>query len=288
MSGAGGTGRLPNFIVIGAMKSGTTSLAAYLDQHPDVAVTKPKEPNFFSDPGNWDRGLSWYTSLFSSGVSFAGEASTHYTKSPSHTGAPARIHRTIPSVRLIYLIRDPIDRMRSMYVHRADKHQEPERSLERAIARDQSYVDISRYGRQLEPYLELFDENQILVVTTDELRSNPQALMSRAFLHIGADPSATVSTDEVFFSGAGKKYLSDAGLSLARILHKSGLRSLLPIDIRRRGKRWFSTEITGEHLHLDELFESELRGLLAPDMEIPRRLVEMSGAEVPSWLTGPA
>lgn len=280
-------GRLPDFVVIGAMKSGTTSFAAYLDQHPEVAVSNPKEPNFFADPGNWDRGLAWYEDLFPGNVPVVGEASVFYTMMPEYVGAAQRIRQTIPDVRLIYLVRDPIERMRSMFIHRADKHQGLARSLTESIERQPAYVEISRYGHQLEPYLELFSEDQILVLTTDELRVDPDSVLSRAFRHIGVDAGVRVPAEELLNRGDEKKLLGDVGFSLAKAIHITGVRKLLPAKTRLAIKHWFSKDFTEDLLQLDENIERDLRAHLAPDMEVIRRLVVASGAEVPRWLQPP-
>jgi hypothetical protein len=277
-------GRLPDFVVIGVMKSGTTSFAAYLDQHPQVAVSKPKEPNFFADPGNWDKGLEWYKSLFPGNVQVVGEASVFYTMMPEYGGAAERIRSTIPEVRLIYLVRDPIERMRSMFIHRADKHQGTGRSLAESIELQPAYVEISRYGHQLEPYLELFGEEQILVLTTDELRTNPDAVLSRAFRHIGVDPAVRVPAEELLNRGDEKKLLGDVGFSLAKAIHVTGVRKLLPAKTRLAIKHRFSRDFTEDVLRLNEATEKRLRNILAPDMEVIRRLVVASGADVPPWL----
>lgn len=277
-------GRLPDFVVIGAMKSGTTSFAAYLDQHPQVAVSNPKEPNFFADPGNWDKGVEWYGSLFPGNVQAVGEASVFYTMMPEYVGAAERIRSTIPEVRLIYLVRDPIERMRSMFIHRADKHQGLGRSLAESIERQPAYVEISRYGHQLEPYLELFPEEQILVLTTDELRTDPDAVLARAFRHIGVDPEVIVPAKELLNRGDEKKLLGDVGFSLAKVIHVTGIRKLLPAKTRRAIKHRFSRDFTEDVLGLSEATEKGLRNILAPDMEVIRRLVVASGAEVPPWL----
>ena len=280
-------GRLPTFIVIGAMKSGTTSYAWYLDHHPEVAVSRPKEPNFFAEPGNWGRGVDWYKSLFSSDVPCAGEASVMYTMVPEFVGAPGRIRQTVPDVRLLYLVRDPIERMRSMFVHRAEKHQARGRTFSEAIVQNPEYVAISQYGRQIEPYLELFKEEQLLIVTTDELRADPGAALARSFHHIGADPTFLVSTDQVLNSGAGKRYLSDLGFALAGMIHRTGVRNRMPLKMRRKFKDWFSSAITEEILHLEDHVERDLRNALAPDMAVIRRMVEASGGQVPGWLQNP-
>jgi len=271
-------------MLIGAMKSGTTSFASYLDQHPEVAITKPKEPNFFADPGNWYRGLDWYMSLFPTESLIAGEASVMYTMVPEYVGAPERIRQLVPDVRLLYLVRDPIERMRSMFIHRAEKHQARARTLSEAIAKDPAYLAISQYGQQLNPYLELFNREQILVLTTDELRADPAALLARSFRHIGADPTVRVTTNEVLNSGAEKKHLSDFGFTLAKVVHKTGLRDWMPLKVRRRMKHWLSFEITDEALHLEDNVETKLREILASDLMVIGRMVRESGAEVPLWL----
>src|SRR5438045_1060522 len=104
---------LPTFIMIGSMKSGTTSLASYLGAQPDVFMTTPKEPRYFCDPRNFQRGVEWYRALFAGGVaaSVRGEASTHYSRAMEYPGVPQRMAHLVPDVQLLYLLRDPIERI---------------------------------------------------------------------------------------------------------------------------------------------------------------------------------
>jgi hypothetical protein len=101
---------LPNLIVIGAMKAGTTSLHAYLSLHPEIFMSANKEPRFFTEEWNWHKGLEWYEAQFPERVTIRGESTPDYTKLPEIRNVPERIHSLIPDVRLIYLVRDPIDR----------------------------------------------------------------------------------------------------------------------------------------------------------------------------------
>lgn len=116
---------LPTFIVVGAMKAGTTSLAAYLGSHPEVFVTTPKEARFFgsSSDENWPRGLGWYRQLFTSsaGARARGEASPGYTMAPHVPHVPERIASVVPDVRLVYLLRNPVGRIRSAYIDRSSR-----------------------------------------------------------------------------------------------------------------------------------------------------------------------
>lgn len=276
--------RLPSFVVIGAMKSGTSSLATYLGAHPGVTMSRPKEPNFFADPGNWDKGLDWYRELFPSDATIAGEATTRYTMSPLYVGAAERIHRIIPEARLIYLVRDPIERMRSMFVHQADKHQTSYRSLAEAIERDPTYLEISRYGTQVRPYLDLFEEGQILIFTTDELRDLPDAAMTRAFAHIGADPNVCVSTSRFYNRGDDKKHLGQTGFALAKLIEATGLKNLVAPGVRRKIKHWFSDDFSRRALEIDPSTERDLRTELGPDMAVIRDVALKSGAYIPPWL----
>ena len=111
------SGRLPTWITIGAMKSATTSLHRYLAEHPDIAVSEPKELDFFIEPRYGKLGLDWYRRQFGSAAIAAGESSVNYTKCHKYPGVAARMHRHLPDVRLIYMVRDPFDRIESHWVH---------------------------------------------------------------------------------------------------------------------------------------------------------------------------
>src|SRR5687768_10052815 len=111
-------GALPNLIVIGAMKCGTTALHEALALHPDIVMSQPKELNFFFAPdhgngswelGNWHRGLDWYCSHWPAQALVRGESSPGYT-SPSHPEAAERMATVIPDARLLCLVRDPLIR----------------------------------------------------------------------------------------------------------------------------------------------------------------------------------
>src|SRR6266568_8270036 len=110
---------LPNFLIVGAMKSGTSSLWSYLRSHPQVFMPDMKEPMFFVEKKNWSKGLDWYRGLFDdAGEAVAiGEASQPYTMAHSFPGVPGRIVSLIPDVKIIYVLRHPVERMRSHYLH---------------------------------------------------------------------------------------------------------------------------------------------------------------------------
>src|SRR5438105_1889408 len=160
----GRDGALPNLLIIGGLKCGTTSLHHYLSLHPEVAMSRPKELNFFVEDLNWPLGADWYASHFDPAASIRGESSPHYTNRPRFGGVPERISSVLGRPRLILVVRDPIDRMLSHYLHNLGGGYE-KCSLDEAFAEPQgSYVARSRYWFQLEPYLEVFDRELIAIV----------------------------------------------------------------------------------------------------------------------------
>jgi hypothetical protein len=184
---------LPTFAVIGAMKAGTVSLCHYLDDHPSVFVARGGrfgEPNFFVTEHNWHRGRGWYESLFDGAGAAAaiGECSPSYTWAHVYRGVPERMARLIPQARLVYVVRDPIARMRSMYMHQVSAGRERRRA-EVALL-DDRYLGPSLYGFQLAAFLDHFDRSQVLVIASEVLRERPREALSAVFGHLGVDPAA--------------------------------------------------------------------------------------------------
>jgi hypothetical protein len=183
-----GRGALPNLVVIGGLKCGTTSIHHYLNLHPEVEMSRPKELNFFVSELNWTLGREWYASHFSGRAAVRGESSPHYTNRPRFDGVAERMRSLLPEARLVYMVRDPIDRMLSHYVHNVGGGYD-DRPLADAFADPESaYVTRSRYFFQLEPYLDEFGKESIEIVTREELKRDRAATMRRLFDFLGVDP----------------------------------------------------------------------------------------------------
>jgi Sulfotransferase domain len=181
---------LPNFLVIGAMKAGTTSLYHYLKVHPQVFMPPTKELDFFVEELNWGRGLDWYEQQFERAPHdkvALGEASTSYTMHPHYRGVPERISENLPEARLIYVVRSPIERIRSHYQHDVITGDEG-KPIDEAVLENPAYIDCSRYAYQIEQYGEYFSSDQLLIITSEMLdRARPEA-MCRVFEFLGVDP----------------------------------------------------------------------------------------------------
>jgi hypothetical protein len=182
---------LPNLIIIGGLKCGTTSIHHYLGLHPEIQMSKPKELNFFAEELNWDLGLDWYASRFDNRFKVRGESSPHYTNLPRFTGVPERIHQNCPDARLLYMVRDPIKRILSHWVHATGAGYETREMVPTLSQPDSSYIQRSMYWMQLQPYLDLFEREQIEIITQEELQSEREETMRKAFSFAGVDESFT-------------------------------------------------------------------------------------------------
>ena len=208
---------LPDFLVIGGQKCGTTALYAYLRWHPQITGPAWKEISYFDR--HYGRGEAWYRGQFPSRpwlrltggrsrrLPLVGEASPSYVL---HPHAPARVRELVPDVRLVVLLRDPVDRALSHYNHEVALGREPlsfEEALEREPERldgelerlgdtsyfshawwDHTYLARGRYAEQLERWLAVFPREQLLVLASERLRADPAPTYARVLEHLGAGP----------------------------------------------------------------------------------------------------
>ncbi|MEM9923671.1 MAG: sulfotransferase domain-containing protein [Cyanobacteria bacterium P01_D01_bin.50] len=182
------TENLPNLIIIGAMKCGTTSLHHYLNLHPEICMSRDKELDFFIEEKNWSRGIKWYKSHFVGQAKIYGESSPNYTRYPIWKGIPLRMFSVIPETKLIYIVRNPIERIISHYVHLYADSKE-NRDIEEALAEldGNQYIERSKYFLQLEQYLEFFSDSNILIITSEELSNFPQKTLKKVFQFLQVD-----------------------------------------------------------------------------------------------------
>ena len=182
-------GLFPHFIIIGAMKSGTTTLYRHLDRHPDVDMSRAKETDFFVSERNWQHGPVWYQGQFSRPDAIRGEASPNYTKARDFAGVPARIAQMCPDVRLIYILRDPVKRAESQFSHSVVMGDIPADLSGFSGSHEYHHIlDASLYAKQLALFREHFPPEAFLVLDFDDLVRDPQAIMDRVCAHIGVVP----------------------------------------------------------------------------------------------------
>jgi hypothetical protein len=210
---------LPDYIIIGAQKCGTSSLYRYLNEHPAIAPAAGKEVHYFD--WHYSRGTSWYRAHFPTLVEremfrartgvrlVTGEASPYYL---FHPHAPARVKALLPSVKLIALLRNPVERALSAYHHQVRAGSEP-LSFEEAVdqepmrlapeierlTRDEtfkgaahrrfSYLSRGLYADQLEAWFRVFPREQLLVIRSEDFFEEPAAIVTQALQFLGLPPA---------------------------------------------------------------------------------------------------
>lgn len=210
------TRRGPDFFILGAMKSGTTSLFSYIVQHPDIAEPVKKELHYYDHKIYGDWSLDEYLANFPRRREheLSGEATAYYLR---HPHAPGRISRDFPEARLIALLRDPVERAYSHYQQKLSKGREDRsffeavRGEEELISADwekkcedeshqgrlsqhSSYLARGRYAEQIELWHQHFPKEKLLVMFTAELGDHPQREVQRVFEFLGLPRSCSIDT----------------------------------------------------------------------------------------------
>jgi Sulfotransferase domain len=216
---------LPNLLVIGAGKAGTTSLHHYLGLHPEIAMSRVKELHFFLEEPTPSR-LRWYAAQFPDDAPVRGESSPTYTQRHRYEGVPPLIAQNLPDARLVYVVRDPVERFLSAYRFNRYDLRATDETLEEYFE-DGRAIPSSHYAYQLEPYFELFPRERILVVEHRDLASRGTETLQSVFGFLGVDDS--------FESGEFDRRLNRTGSELhANALGRTALRALERSVGRRR------------------------------------------------------
>ncbi len=293
---------LPNFLIIGAAKSGTSSLYQYLKQHPQIYMSPIKEPHFFGLEGetlNFQgsgiendsiTNIEDYCALFQgvSNETAIGEASNSYLYLPK---APERIKYYIPSARLIAILRNPVDRAYSSFLSLMRADWEPLNDFSQALREEEArirgnwgflyrYQDLGFYYAQLKRYFEIFDSTQIRVYLYDDLKNNPVRVLQDIFKFIGVD--------EAFVPDTSTKF-NISGIPKNKVLHnfltgenpiKTVLRPLLPANLRAKLiNRYFEKGLDKPQLSAEA--RHQLSNIYREDI---LKLQDLSQRDLSEWL----
>jgi hypothetical protein len=293
------TGRWPDFLVIGAYKSGTSALHHAIRQHPGLFVPS-KEPNFFAfaDGVASDRPVKPgsvvlekdYLRLFARAGpdAVAGEVSPEYMANPA---ACPRIAATVPEVRLVAVLRNPVERAYSDYLmYRRDGDERCERFGDALDQQDQRrarghptgyYVGTGFYAAQLRPYFDRFPREQLHVLLHDELRADHQQALAGVFQFLGVDPSfRPTDTKPVNVSGVATTRMAAAALAARRRL-RGVLRPILPETVKLWGNRAVQRSL--DRPELDRADRARLAELYRSDVTELGRLLDR---DLSHWLRG--
>lgn len=277
-----GPRRVPDFVIIGAMKAGTTTVFRWLESHPGCALPIVKEPHYFSRESRFKRGPSWYLAHFAelpSGL-LTGEASASYADPRIAEVVSERMVDLLPDLRLIYLVRSPEARLKSHYLH------EWQRSRERrpfdAAVRDphNPYVAMSCYADSVSPFVERYGPESVLIVDLEALRASQGPGWPALTAHLGLAPlagpeeHANRSGAKVAFSPLVLRIWQRGGLDLVGRAHP-GVRRL---GRRLAGRRTALLERTRRQV-LEARLPEQVAARLADQWEILHAAHQVVGSD---------
>lgn len=289
---------LPNLIVIGSAKSGTTSLHNYLDAHPEISMATPggsrhsldndavgKEMRFFWRD-DWLERMEWYQAHFATmDTAIRGEATPAYSAYPFHEKVADRIHSVVPEASLLYVVRDPIDRIVAHFVQmQADGDRRSFDDYMRVYDQPNNpIVCPSRYGTQLERYLRFFDSSQLLVIDQHDLKHRRPVVLHRIFTFLRVEPGFWSTAFEGERNTSADKYALTplGGRVFNGLLDPTG-RRLAPQrwpEMRSSVRKALSRKIT-ERPIVEEEVREKLTRMLQPEVD---RLRDLTGERFESW-----
>ena len=286
----------PNLFVVGAQKSGTTSLHAALAAHPEVFMSEPKEPGYFVPVHGRPREVYGFASteeeyrrryleLFEGAENYRyiGEATTAYAMVPRYESSARLIHDFNPDSRIIYIARDPIERTISHYWRNCE-HGCETRSPLRAILGLVDYCSFSHYAMQLQPYVDRFSRDRIYVLTMEAFSADPFAETSKMFDWLGLPPV----NGETFF--AQRKNITPRVIvqKRSRILDAvqqsrgyNAVRRFIPGPVRNWAYQFNNIQIDRTAVDLNAVVEY-LRPIQLGQTD---ELIQLLGRDFPEWKT---
>jgi hypothetical protein len=283
---------LPTFFLIGAFKSGTTSLYRYLGLHPEIHVPAKKEPGYFcreeDGPYAFNRITTRheYEALFESTKPLRGDCTPAYSQHPWRSGVPERIHELIPDARFLYLVRDPVERVLAAVQHSYGLGSET-RPVRQALGDidhpfQNRYLIPSLYATQVERYREVFPAERILVVDAADLKSQRTATLQGIFRFLGVDDTVESAGFSVELNPGEERRLPSRGHARLRDSRLGATWRRLPERVRLPIGRRVMRSLTSpaERPSLDEDLRIALENVFRLEVE---RLRSLTGHSFASW-----
>jgi hypothetical protein len=289
---------MPNFLIIGAMKSGTTALYYYLEQHPEIYMSPVKEPNFFSSQEQESAAdavthIGTYQHLFrgASGKRAIGEASHSYLYEP---GAAAEIRRYIPEAKLIAILRNPIDRAYSHFLHMVRSGTEPLDDFAQALREEevgiykertfQDYIGRGLYYNQLKRYFGTFPQEQVRVYLYEDLSGAPISTVQDAFRFLEVNDSFVPDVSLRRNVSGQPKYKTLDGLLRSQSRIKHAAKIYLPARMRWRLSKTFDDLKTRNLAEPPPVQSKVRRQLIGVYREDILKVQELIHRDLSGWL----
>jgi hypothetical protein len=242
--------RLPQLLIIGAMKSGTTGLFFDLCLHPEVFEPDVKEPHALcSDDVFTDEGRAAYAGIYSAAApsQLLCDASTGYSKLPDHTGVVERAVKLLPDdFRAVYILREPIDRIISQHHHEMVEHTVTV-GIDEAVRKFPRYVQFSQYASQLDPWVEAIGHDRIRVLRFEDYTANRRGVTAELCTWLGLDASLLPPADSTIHNQAsGKPVLTGFwGRVANHPLYRNYIRPLASPRVRNALQRAILPKVPG-------------------------------------------
>ncbi len=276
---------LPHFLIIGAMKAGTTSLFMDLSANPGVYIPPVKEPhNLCDDRVLTPEGRREYESLYAAARpgQLCGDASTGYSKRPTHEGVAERAVEVLgPELKVIYLVRNPLHRIESHHHHEWSAG-EVGKDIDEAVRNDPRFIDYSRYAWQLEPWLERLGAERVRVVRFEDYIADRGGVVADLSRYLGLEPMLEGVR-------AGVAYNKSEGKAIHRgvwswVYYSRAYRSLVRPLLPAGFKRWFFDSFLPKSPDrpkaANEATRAEIVSRLTEDLQ---RLKVLMGRGAPLW-----
>lgn len=260
---------LPTFFIVGAMKCGTSTLYSQLSNVEGIFLPSLKEPNYFNDDNKYHTENDWYKRLFdgASVDDIVGEASTHYTKLPTYPNTIPRLKEFNPDSKIVYLMRHPVDRLISHYIHEWSL-KNTDFPIDEEVIKKSKYIDYGLYDFQVTPYIDAFGPANVLPVFLERMIKGPEQEFSRILQHIGYKGEAVWnhSLEPANVSAERIRKFPGYNLLINSTIATKIRRSLIPHAIRDEVKNWFSISARpflqqSTREELSEIFNQDLERL---------------------------
>jgi hypothetical protein len=281
----------PEVFLLGAQKAGTTSLAFLLEQHPDIGVTYPKEPHFFSR--HFNGSSKWYKALFRGQENqLSIDASTSYSMRPydeenfqwkkmherMYPYTAERVYEWNPGAKFIYIMRSPVERTYSSYWHSVRHHRE-NRSFDEVIKDHRCrYIAASDYAHQLEPWLRLFPRSQFLLLDFQDFKNAPQKTLDECFHFLGIKAYHAAAFDIKNKTYFPSKTARTFNYMIKRFPAVTRVQKAAPSVLKDKVQKWRKGKAT-----VPPMSAAQRRELEAVFEEPVNRLEEMTGMDFSHW-----
>lgn len=264
-----------DILVIGAMKAGSSSMHRYLGNHPEISVTRTKEVNFFID-NNWVKGVDWYAKQFKNDGLLHADVSPVYSRIHLQPEMAERAFKTNPKLKIIYVVRNPFERITSHLMHNmvTDRIPVDGKEVFEEVKNNVDYLKTSNYYYQIREYLKFFDSKHVMIVDNSELKNNFKNELARIYNFLGVDSQYSEQFEnKIYNSSANKRQIKGYDFVYKHLNYK------IPREIWFRFYDKFGKKINRPSLEPE--CKSFIKGKLIDDYE---RFDEIFSTQITNYL----